>query len=112
MIIHSFTGKKFQLMHITRRIPKGTILICFSESGRLPQSLKKEGFWHGTYCTLGNWMGFGKGCIVSRFGWSDILIDQSDLRYFYTADAHRRWVNRTHRAVVKACHEELDIHRR
>ena len=111
MIVHSFTGTKCPLFHITRRTPPNTILICFSESGKLSRSLNRLGFRHGTYCTLFCWegdKGREKAMVLLPSG-PIKPIKPEDLRYFYTADAHRRWIDRTHLAVVDGCHQQMAI---
>lgn len=97
--------RELRLNHISRRTPEGTILICFSRSGRLPQSLKQKGLRSGDYCVLTHWK--VRYCMVGM-----IPIDLAELQYFYAADAYRRWVDRTHQALVKACHYALKIARR
>lgn len=119
MFVAKAGGKKFTLRPITRRVESSSILICLSPNGRLPSSLKEGGLKFGSYCTLAYWtegMGRRRRCMV-RHGGRGVLVEGDDLRYLYSAVTHRRWVQRSHRALVKALREHVhtlqapEIHR-
>ena len=112
MLVERAAGKEFQLHHITCQVKAGTTLVCVPATGkRLPVQLKESSFRRGVYCTLEYWSVVEPSqprrmCMVYKKGYFTLL-NHDELVHFYSADRYRLWVERTHRALVKECHEEL-----